>query len=99
MKESYKNFKKKKLVAAKFADASDPLQKFGPAIGAHHFMLIFLIGLFGIMYIWHLPIFAILDKHGFYKGESTKPWVLGSIGSMGFADSRCDLHQMVKHSP
>ena len=59
-------------------------------------MMCFLIILLGIIFALHIPVTEMFRSYGYYRGVSTAPWVLDSVGNMGFSDAKCVLHHMVK---
>lgn len=59
-------------------------------------MMIFLIFLLGLIYLLHIPVVGTFRSYAFYNNETSSAWIVDSVGSMGFSDSYCELHNMVK---
>jgi hypothetical protein len=61
-------------------------------------MMIFMIFLLALIFLLHVPVVNTFRSYGFYDKVASAPWTLDSVGSMGFSDSYCELHSMVKGS-
>ena len=58
--------------------------------------MVFVIALLLIIYLLHIPVVNTFRTYDFYNGLDVSPWIRDSVGSMGFSDSQCSLHNMVK---
>lgn len=82
----------------KMNDRSDPIRHFGSGISAHQQMMVLLIALMGIIYLIHIPVIKIFRSYQYYDPEVSSNYILDSVGDMGFSDSKCEVHNMVKGS-